>query len=142
MLILHKHTIPVSGVRSNWGTASTWQCSDDGVNWQTPTTNTPTSANGAITIRSGNNVTVAASVTADQVTVDSGGTVTVNAGQTWTIANGTSADLVVNGTVANIGTITENTGATVQFNANSLYQHNQNGGTIPTATWNVGSRFK
>jgi hypothetical protein len=127
-------------VSGNWGTASTWQCSDDGASWQTPTSNTPTSANSTITIRSGNNVSVAANVTVDQATIDSGGTVTVNATRTWTIANGAGTDLTVNGTVVNAGTITPT--GTIAFNSGSIYQHSQNGGTIPVATWNAGSEVQ
>lgn len=127
-----------SQTTGDWNTPATWQCSDDGINWQTPTTNTPTSGHaGTITIRSGDNITVSANVTVDQVVIDSGGTVTVNAGHTWTVANGAGTDLTVNGTVINAGKIT-NKGAIV-FNASSLYQHDQDGGTIPTATWNVAS---
>jgi hypothetical protein len=125
-----------SQASGNWGAASTWQCSDDGINWQTPATDTPTSANGAITIRNANNVTVAAGVTVDQVTIDSGGTITVNSGVTWAIG-GSGTQLTVNGTVVNAGTVTP-TGA-IMFNNGSVYRHNQNGGTIPTATWDAAA---
>ena len=83
----------------NWNVPATWECSDDGTNWQVPTTNTPTNANSFITIRNGHNVTVSANVTADQLTIDAGGQVTVSTGITWTLNNGTGAtDITVNGT--------------------------------------------
>ncbi|MBP8114308.1 MAG: T9SS type A sorting domain-containing protein [Chitinophagaceae bacterium] len=102
-----------------------------------PVTGTPTNLNGVITIRNGHTVTVTASVSADQCTIDAGGQVTVNAGQTLTVANGTGTDLTVNGTLVNSNTVT--TTGTVVFNASSVYQHAQDGGVIPTATWNAAS---
>ena len=102
-----------------------------------PVTGTPTSTSGAITIRNGHNVTVTANVAADQVTIDAGGQVAVNNGITWTIANGAGTDLTVNGTVVNSGTITPT--GTIQYNNGSNYEHAQNGGTIPIATWTANS---
>jgi Secretion system C-terminal sorting domain len=63
--------------------------------------------------------------------------ISINTGQTLTIANGTGTDLTVDGTLYNVGVIT--TTGTIAFNASSIYQHAQNGGTIPTASWNTTS---
>lgn len=120
----------------NWNALATWQ-TYNGTAWVAAST-TPTSANGVITIRNGHTVTVTASVTVDQVTIDAGGQVTVNTTITLTIANGADAiDMIVAGTLVNSGTITT-TGA-LAFNSGSTYQHTQNGGTIPAATWNAAS---
>ena len=71
------------------------------------------------------------------VSVNSSGT-----GASLTISTGqvlTATGLITvneNGTVNNSGTITP---GTIVFNANSIYNHTQNGGTIPAAAWNAAS---
>jgi hypothetical protein len=71
--------------------------------------------------------------------VDSGGTTTINSGRTLTINNSTSdPDLIVNGTLVNSGTITLSS-STMSVGSTGTYRHAQNGGTIPTATWDVAS---
>ena len=119
----------------NWGNAGTWACG-----------RVPISGTDTAVILSGHTVTVAANATIDTVTINAGGTVVVNSGMTWTIINGTAVnDVTVNGTLTvsgiinNAGAITRNTGGTITFGAGSTYQHNQNGGVIPTATWNATS---
>lgn len=119
----------------NWNSTSTWE-RWNGSTWVTPAPATPTSARGATTIQNGHAVTVTAGVTVDQVVVDMGGQITLNNGVTLTIANGTGTDLSVSGTFQSAGTITINAGATIAFNSGATYQHSQNGGTVPTATWN------
>ncbi|PYK97888.1 MAG: hypothetical protein DME19_14600, partial [Verrucomicrobia bacterium] len=116
---------------------------------------------GQTTIRTGHTVTVAASVTADQVIVQSGGQITVNSTFILTLANGTGTDLDVFGTVNVAGVLTINAGAavvaesggtlknsgtvnttgTLTFASGGKYQHTYttSAGTIPTGTWNAGS---
>ncbi len=120
----------------DWNAIATWEQSVDNSTWVNAT-RTPTSLDNTITIRSGNNVTVSASVDADECTIETGGTVTIASGQTWTIANGSGTDLTVDGTLVNSGTLTLT--GTAAFNSGSTYEHAQNGGTIPTATWNSSS---
>lgn len=123
----------------NWGTADTWESSHDNSNWATATL-APTNTANTITVRNGHTVTVAASVSTDQTTIDSGGQVNVSSGQTLTIAAGAGTDLTVNGTLrSNAGTIT--TTGTLAFGSGGLYQHNYTttAGTIPTATWDTNS---
>jgi len=75
---------------------------------------------------------------ADQIIINAGGTLSVISGKILTIADGTDAvDCNVNGTLYNAGTVTP-TGA-IAFNSGSTYQHAQNGGTIPFASWNTAS---
>ncbi len=100
-------------------------------------TGLPSNTSGAITVRNGHTVTISASVSADQCTIEAGGQVSVNSGQTLTINNGNGTDLTVNGTLYNSGTVTNN--GTITFNSGSTYNHARNGGTIPTATWNTNS---
>ncbi len=121
----------------NWNTLGTWrQSSDNGATW-VAATSTPTSVDGSITVRSGHTVTVTSSVTVDELTVDAGGQVTVNDARTLTIADGVGTDMQVNGKLVNTGAVT--TTGTLDFGSGSTYQHSRNGGTIPTASWDVAS---
>jgi hypothetical protein len=125
---------------SNWGTYNTWLYYD-GYRWYTPTATEglPTNNSGRVTVLYGNNVTVAASVNVDQVTVDAGAQVNVATGVVLTVRDGTDAvDCNVNGTIYNQGTITATAGV-LGFNSGSVYQHAMNGGAIPTATWDPAS---
>ncbi|HQK96932.1 MAG TPA: T9SS type A sorting domain-containing protein [Bacteroidia bacterium] len=118
----------------NWASAATWQ-TFNGTTWVNAGS-APTTTAQTINILSGHTVTVAASVSSDQVVIDAGGTLNVSSGVTWTINNATTAiDLTNNGTLANSGTITINAGAAYSNAASSTYRHSQNGGTIPTASW-------
>ncbi len=120
----------------NWSNAGIWQ-TFDGSSWVTAGT-APNSLSGIITIRNGHTLDVAEAVTVDQVTVEAGGQVTVNPGITWTIADGTDAvDCNIDGTLNNEGSVT--TLGVLAFNSGSAYHHVLDGGTIPTATWDVNS---
>jgi len=111
-----------SAASGNWNANTTWEMSADGTNWS-PATQTPTSANDTITVRSPHTVTVTANIDADQMTIDSGGTVSVNNGITFTITEGTGTDLTDNGTVATAGNITNNGQAVI----NNTLQINEGG---------------
>ncbi len=115
----------------NWGTATSWEVFSGGswVKLESTAFPTPTSASGSILIQ--NNISIAASVTADQVTINSGITLTISGGQTFTIADGSGNDLVNNGTITTTGTLA--------FNSNSTYEHARDGGAIPLATWGANS---
>ena len=139
-------TTPLSAIRyrsvaiGNWNATSTWESSTNGTTWSAATA-TPTSDNDTITIRNGHNVSVTASVSADELTVNLGGTLTINSGQTLTIANGADAtDCLVNGTLSNVGVVTT-TGA-LTIGATGVYTHAQNGGTVPQAIWASTSTCK
>ncbi len=122
----------------NWTSTSIWQ-TNNGSTWVTAASSPNNATVGEITIRSGHAITVAASLAVDQVTVESGGQIIVNSGQTFTIEDGAGTDLDVAGTIQNAGTLAFASGATAAFQAGAVYQHSQNGGVIPTATWNVAS---
>jgi len=127
-----------SKISGNWDVASTWERSaDKGETWSDASA-TPTNTDGSITIRVGHTVTVTASVTVDECTVNAGGQVTINPGQTVSIAEGaTNIDFSVDGTIVNAGTIVP-TGS-LYFNSGSSYTHTRDGGAIPTAIWNATS---
>ena len=122
----------------NWNSVSTWESSSNGSsNWISATL-TPTSTANAIAILSGHNVTVTATVSVDQVTVNTNGKIIVNSGQTLTIADGADTfDLSVNGIIENSGTITT-TGA-VKFESGGYYKHTANGGSMVKASWDANS---
>lgn len=82
----------------NWNNTATWE-RYDGASWITPAPGTPTSADGAITIRNTHAVTITASVTADQLVVETGGTLNNNtASANLTLNDGAGTDLTVDGT--------------------------------------------
>ena len=120
----------------NWNNLSSWETYVS-PNWVAPAS-VPSSASGVITILNGHVIAVASSdVTVDQMTINSGGQVTIALARTMTIANGIGTDLTVNGLLINAGTITRI--GSIIFESGSTYQHQKNGGTIPTATWNSNS---
>lgn len=129
-----------SASSGNWNDLPTWE-RFDGSSWLTPTMaqGTPTNANGLINIKNTHAVTVTASVTTDQTTIESGGEVIVDSGVTLTINNGTGTyDLTVNGTITNSGTIVRAT-SIIQIGSGGVYDHARDGGSIPTASWNNNS---
>jgi hypothetical protein len=126
-----------SKASGNWGSTTTWE-RFNGTTWVNAVS-TPTSANNIITIRNGHTVTVAASVTADQLVIETGGRVNISATRTLTIANGTGTDISNSGILANSGTFTLSPSATAAHNAGGEYIHAINGGTIHTATWDAAS---
>ena len=113
-----------------------------------------TISSGASLVLTNVDITLAVNAAADI-----SGSLTINAGRTFT-AGGAGATVNIAGTVTNIGTynasttsaVTNVTGmfnnngsisnsstARLNFSSDGTYQHSQNGGTIPTATWNVKS---
>lgn len=116
----------------NWANVGSWESSSNGITWMDATL-APTSSATAINILNGNTITVAASATGKNLSVETGGILVVNSSFTITGAN------AVNGTWNQTSSSAISNGGTLVFNANSIYNHNVNGGTIPTATWNLSS---
>lgn len=120
----------------NWNAATSWEVFVSG-GWQKLENAsagiyqniTPTSASGAITIQ--NNTSITASVSADQLTINTGFTLTISATRILTINDGAGDDLI------NLGTIT--TTGTLSISPNATYNHARDGGTIPLATWGANS---
>ena len=116
--------------------ATNWQIYD-GTIWVAAATD-PGLGSGVITVRNGHTATVTSSETLDQLIIEAGGTLRVNNSRTLTISDGGEPfDLDVYGIVDNYWAITPNPGAVIRFNANSIYNHRLNGGTVPTATWDI-----
>ena len=120
----------------NWNSVNTWQEYYGGA-WHNPANHTPTSSDGTIAIQNGHNITITANVTIDRTNVKTGGTITINASKTLTIAAGVSSDLSVSGTIVSSGNIV--TTGSLSFLGGGTYKHAQDGGIIPTATWDVAS---
>ena len=127
-----------SAISGTWNAIITWE-RYNGTSWVQPTAmeGVPNNTDGVITILNGHIITVAANISIDQTTIDAGGQITVNSSRTLTIANGTGTDLIVNGTLRNIGTVT--TTGTLSFSSTGVYIHDRNSGVIPSATWNTTS---
>ena len=118
--------------------ATNWQ-TFDGAAWVAAATD-PGLGSGVITVRNGHTATLTSSETLDQLIIEAGATLRVNNSRTLTISDGVEAfDLDVYGLVDNYWAITPNAGAAIRFNANSIYNHRLNGGTVTTATWDVSS---
>ncbi len=137
-----------SAGNGNWNANATWEMSlNGGTSWVAATA-TPTSADGAITIRNGHTVSITAAVTIDEVTIDNGGTVIHSGGiADVTLANGAGTDLTINGTwqrTVNSYTIAPNASATISVGSTGVYDHaiTASGGSIPSATWNSSSILK
>ena len=90
-------------------------------------------AGSTLTLGTNINMTLASSSTADI-----SGTLNINAGREFNTDGGTVAT-TVNGTIVNRGTLTCTTSTKLLFQAGSTYQHDLDGGDIPTATWNLTS---
>ena len=75
----------------------------------------------------------AATTISGSLNITANSTITVNASQTLTILAG-GAITIPGGTINNSGVISNS--GTISFStANAVYNHNQDGGTIPPATW-------
>ncbi|MES2690521.1 MAG: T9SS type A sorting domain-containing protein [Bacteroidota bacterium] len=105
------------------GGSEVWERSTDGTNWTTVTSmpDVPSASAGAISILSGHTITIAASVSVDQLTIAGGAQLTVNSLQTLTIADGTGTDATINGTLLNNGGTIALSG-TASFGAGSLFK--------------------
>lgn len=115
-----------------WATPASWQYSTDKVTWSTSTV-VPTSSALAITIQNGHTITVGASATAKNLTIDATGVLTVNSSFNISGTN------TVKGTWNQTTTSVLTNSGTLTFNSNSIYNNNVNNGTIPIATWNSAS---
>jgi len=126
-----------SAQSGNWNDASSWERFNDST-W-VPASNAPTLSDQAITIGSGHTITVTADDSSDQVLVASGGTLVIGPGVAFRVKDGNGVDLTVKGRVANFGSLTKADSAEIGFFTGGTYAHEQDGGSIPTATWGGGS---
>ncbi len=113
-----------SNASGSWNSIGTWQMSTNGGSNWIAATSTPNDTSGAVTVRSPNTVTVTASVSANQVTVESGAT--LNGG------NSSGVTLSIYGSITNNGTMTvSSTGGGVRIKGPTLI----NNGTLTALGW-------
>ena len=128
-----------------WSTASNWQSEHSVSGTWITATSAPGASAASITINNGDAIAVGTasntneSITAENTTVN--GNLTTNAGSTFTINHTGTSDLTISntGTLTNSGTVTRATSAAIVFASGSNYIHAEDGGTVPTATWNAAS---
>ena len=124
----------------NWSDVSSWE-RFDGSLWVTPAPSAPTSADGAITVLGGHNITVDGSTNAYQLTVDAGGEITVAPTITLTISDGAdSVDMMLYGTLNQFGTITA--AGRISIENGGLFIYSVPAGAdiaMPSYTWRTGS---
>lgn len=127
----------------NWTNIANWE-TFNGATWVAASAY-PTSADGVITISTGDSITITTTpVTIDQVNVASGASLTIFT-VTATLNNGTGDDIIVDGDgtnshglyVGTTGILTTSTGATVQVNSGGLMQI-RNGGNVQVNTTSSG----
>jgi hypothetical protein len=127
-----------SATSGNWNIAATWEQSTDSNIWSAASA-PPSSAAANIVIRS-HTVTVATTVTADQVEIKSGGKVSV-AGGSFSILDAAEAfDLDAAGTLEITGGTNNFGTAGIRFQNGGVFSWNKAADpVIPTATWADGA---
>lgn len=124
----------------DWSAISTWESSNDNVNWIAATL-IPSSSANTITIQSGHTVTINTAVSADQLTINAGATLNHPSANTFTLNDRASeTDMIIYGTYiiygsvpAGAGTYTVESGGVVRANGNS-------GGTADNIAWSSNTR--
>jgi len=136
---------PVGEIRSyqsgNWNDLNTWEQSD-GTNWIHPASGSPSLSDKPVTILSGDTITLTANDSVQHLNVAAGGSLVINKDIKFYVKNGIETDLMVEGTIKNAGTIASDSKATLSFSGNGTYEHLQDGGSIPKATWRPSSTLQ
>jgi hypothetical protein len=145
-----RYTIPTLYYRSvdqgNWENAAVWETSLDNLNNWIPAVTAPNADNSAgILIRNSHQITINTNLDVDQLSFDNleNSTLIVANGAVVTVKNGLNNDITlqanarlwVYGTLINEGQIAVSSALTTYFGANALYEHKQDGGLIPVASW-------
>jgi hypothetical protein len=120
----------------DWDDISIWEVYD-GVSFIAATSFPEATTANVITIRTPNAVSIAAGsdgISIDQLVVQTGGAFNV-LGFSIIIENGAGVDL------NNSGTISADPAA-ISFAQDAVYEHSQNGGSLPIADWGVGSECR
>jgi len=131
-----------SAFSGQWYDYLNWECSDDGgSNWGVLPLVFPDNPNDStVLIQAGHTMTLALggpSITIDQLQVDG---VLEQQENSLYLADGPGEDMAVNGVyIFSGGSLSKDTSATMLVNGGGQYQHNVNGGTIPSALWDPNS---
>ena len=110
----------------NWSDISIWETSSYGSSW-VAATQYPTSTANAISIN--HDVIFNVSISIDQTTIAASKTLTISSGITMSVANGSSDDLILSGTLVVNGVVSNN--GAIQVNSGGYYNH-ANGSALPT----------
>jgi hypothetical protein len=105
----------------NWESKSTWEQSSNNINW-VPAFSVPNFNANTVTTQSGHTVSITASLTIDQLEINSGSKV-IYQSPTLTINDGTGVDLMLNGTFedgANPGIIWSGTSSWIMGSSGAL----------------------
>jgi len=129
----------------NWSDPTIWEVSNNGEPYLAASTAPDANNSISILVQLGHQVTVDADVEVDQLTIDNTASsrITIAAGRTMTVKDGTGNDLTMSGnsrldvlgTLVNEGQIVGSTALTTNIGATGTYDHAQNGGIVPIATW-------
>jgi hypothetical protein len=122
----------------NWNDLNTWE-QNDGTSWIHPATVSPSLSDKPVTILDGDSITVNANDSVKHLTIGAGGTLLISKNTTFKVKNSIETDMMVEGILKNEGTITSDPEATISFDGNGTYEHLQDGGSIPRATWRPSS---
>lgn len=125
----------------NWNDVSSWE-RYNGTTWVSPAASIPTINESIVSIQSGHTVTVTESDSIDQLVINANATLAIPAGVTLLVKNGDGIDLSSRGTIRNFGALAHQDSATLKLFSGSVYSHQQDGGTIPTIEWGVGSTIE
>ncbi len=127
----------------NWSNVTTWESSGDNTNWIAATL-APTNAAASITIQNGHKVSIDATTTASNTTVENGATLEV--AENGTLAIASDKTLTVNGTLENAKLGSNPFSGTVIvngiFNLTAVTTASNEAVHIVGATWNTGSVCK
>lgn len=115
-----------SRTNGDWNTPASWESSADGVTWVTADIS-PTSSANAITIRNGNTISITSSVSADQLTIESGALLSHSNNVIFTLNDGVGDDMIINGTYAVSGDSPAGLGNYVVNNGGIIRADNNNG---------------
>ncbi|HMH32488.1 MAG TPA: T9SS type A sorting domain-containing protein [Puia sp.] len=131
----------VTGVFGDWGTLSTWQMYN-GVSWAAAP-HIPTSADGVISILSGDSVELTSPVTIDQVQVLAGGSLAITGNISVPLNDNPSGDdIIVDGSLYVGAGLTQLTGAgTIRINSSGLFVVRNSGSIEVSSTNNLGRTY-
>jgi hypothetical protein len=99
---------------------------------------TTVSNNGTLNISSGATLSINAGPSTDLI-VAVGSSITINGSLAISAGFGSSAQVLVEGTVFNNGNISGGAASRLSFGSTSIYEHQVDNGSIPSASWNAES---
>lgn len=125
-----------------WHDASTWE-RWNGSAWVNASTYPVASGSGVITIQAWHEIFVSiTNLKVDQVVTWPLSVINIQTSGELEVIDGPGVDLAVYGTVIDAGELYHGSGSAIVFYDYSIYQHAQNSGRIPEATWYSASTIE